>query len=105
MLVEVYELKIKIKDPESGDVKQKEFSVSFSYDEKQYGNGHSMYVKLENSNTHWDQLYDIRYDKTFSKDAKMQYITHWAFNNWSGENGSWKIVKLSIECLHKRVKQ
>lgn len=70
-----------------------ELECGFGYDAKQYGNGHSVMIRSKGG-SEW--CYDLRYDKSFHKDEKETWLTHWAKTNWSGEKGSWKVKRLEI---------
>ena len=69
--------------------------ATFGYDEKQYGNGYS--VAIESDDNRFQNYYDLRYDTSFDKSKKMEWLTEWANNYWSGTNGAYKVHKLSIE--------
>lgn len=70
------------------------FEVDFSFDENDYGNG--AYVLIE-SNDGFCRSIDLRYDKNFCNDRKEVWLAQWAYNYWNGENGSYKVRRLTIE--------
>ena len=68
-----------------------------------YGNG--MYLVITGRTyrgvtTHFENTYDVRYDKAFDRKQPELYLARWVYGYWSGENGSWKVKKLSIESLN-----
>jgi hypothetical protein len=38
----------------------------------------------------------LRYDKSFNRYKKEEYLEAWARGSWTGENGSWVIKNLEI---------
>ena len=88
-----YVMLVTISNPE--DCKEKTYSLScvFFYDEEQYGNGY--YVSISGEN-YYPQYIDLRYDKSFNRYKKEEYLEAWARGSWTGENGSWVIKKLEI---------
>ncbi len=92
-----YKMKVKIENPktEKGMCGKLylELQCSFSYDENQYGNGHYLDIKMPEG---YKNSYDIRYDKTFNRKNKISYLTKWAENYWSGENGEYKLKSITI---------
>ena len=61
--------------------------------ENTYGNKH--YVRIAGDGM--ENIYDIRYDNSFRSNKKEQWLTDWAYNYWTGENGAYAIKKLTIE--------
>lgn len=70
-----------------------DLECEFAYDEEQYGNGHYVSIKGKES---YQQIIDLRYDKTFDRNNKEKWLENWARNYWSGENGAWAIKTLEI---------
>ena len=69
------------------------------------GYGNDTYLAItgrtyRGTKTTFDNVYDIRYDHSFSKKQPELYLAKWVYSYWSGENGSWKVKKLSIESLN-----
>lgn len=92
-----YRMKVIIADPEATKEMTSELyfdlTCSFTYDGEQYGNGHYVLIKGEKF---YKQIIDLRYDKSFDRNNKMQWLENWARNYWSGENGAWAIKSLEI---------
>lgn len=91
-------MKVKIEDPNTpqGMTSNLFFDLDcvFVHDESQYGNGH--YVSISGKEF-YKQVIDLRYDKTFNRNKKEQWLEQWARSYWTGKNGSWKIKKLEIK--------
>lgn len=66
---------------------------SFAYDPTTYGNGHYVKIKGECFD---GNVYDLRYDKTFRKDRKREWLTDWAYAYWSGKDGAYAVKHLII---------
>ena len=91
-----YKLKVEIRDPETNDIETLyRPDVWFSTDDENYGNG--TYLKIDGSH-----YYDIRYDTSYDPKHEMAYITQWAENYWSGENGAWKLHSIDIERVEEQ---
>lgn len=85
-----YTMSVTIKS-EDGEVKIFDFpDVWFSTDDEGYGN--RTYLRVDNY-----KYYDIRYDTSYSSNQEIAYLSQWASNYWSGENGAWKLVGIKIE--------
>lgn len=70
-----------------------DLDCNFYCDEKDYGNGY--YVSIECKGG-FKNYYDIRYDRTFDRRNKVEWLERWARNYWSGKDGAWKIKDLQI---------
>lgn len=83
---------------ETGEPVEKvfEYTVVFTNDGDDYGNGYYMHVERADG---FVESFDIRYDMTFRKDEKDAYILKWAKDRWSGKNGSYKLKAITIEEL------
>jgi hypothetical protein len=92
-----YKMKVQITDPETPKEMFSEMVFNldcyFIYDEEQYGNGH--YVNITNGKEFQNYI-DLRYDKTFNRNKKAEWLEQWARNYWSGKNGAWIIKSLEI---------
>ena len=92
-----YRMKVVITDPntEKGMTSELRFDLdcTFTYDEAQYGNGH--YVGISGKEF-CRQVIDLRYDTSFNRNEKEQWLEKWAKSYWSGENGAWTIKSLEI---------
>lgn len=94
----MYELKVVIVDPALDNAEKitLEFECRFNKVEGQYGN--KTYLKVKGVNgTMFDRLYDIRYDTEYRSDEQEKYLVKWANRYWSGKNGAFKLVDISIE--------
>lgn len=92
-----YKMKVIITDPKTPKTMTSELffdlECEFAYDEEQYGNGHYVSIK---GKEYYQQIIDLRYDKTFDRNNKEKWLENWARNYWSGENGAWAIKTLEI---------
>lgn len=69
----------------------------FIIDENDYGNKHYLHILDPNPNLRFEQMLDIRYDRTFSVNIKKEpYLIDWANSYWSGKGCAWTIKKLEI---------
>lgn len=66
--------------------------VEFSYDEKQYGNGH--YMVVENCGFDFLNVFDCRYDTRLNPKKLNEYFPIFARDKWTGENGSAKLIEI-----------
>lgn len=71
------------------------WEAQFTYDPETYGNGHYLAIVKENGELF--QLYDIRYDRDFRKDDKIEYLKTWARNYWTGRDGAYYLDGIHIE--------
>lgn len=92
-----YTMKVLLTDPETPKEMYSglflNLSCSFAYDENQYGNGHYVSIK---GNDFCRVVIDLRYDHTFDRNKKEEWLEHWARNYWTGKNGAWEIKSLEI---------
>lgn len=92
-----YRMKVTITNPntEKGMTSELFFDLAceFCYLPEQYGNGHYVSISGKEFNK---QSYDLRYDKTFNRNKKSEWLEKWARNYWTGENGAWAIKHLEI---------
>ena len=88
-----YQMEVTLIDPEGGKDINYSLSCMFYYDEGQYGNGHYLSIKGDNF---YPLSLDIRYDTSFDREKKAEYLEAWARGYWSGKNGSWTIKSLEI---------
>lgn len=59
-----------------------------------YGNGMCMVVTFKGREA---DVYDIRYDKAYSKLNEIEYVLAFIKSTYTGKNGSWKAVDIEIE--------
>lgn len=71
-----------------------DFTCYFTHHPKQYGNGYTVSIASDNFE---ERLYDLRYDKSFNRNKKADWLKAWAYNYWSGKNGAWKVKSLIIK--------
>ena len=90
-----YEIKLTVANPETGKEAKLNLIAKFSFDKRQYGNGH--YLMVKDTVTPWQEFYDIRYEADFDKNNKEEYLK-WLVNSiWNGDNGSYKVSKVKIK--------
>ena len=92
-----YTMKVKITDPKTpaGMMSEIFFNLEceFFCKEGDYGNGY--YVAI--SGEHFAEQYiDLRYDTSFNKNEKAEWLVSWAKNYWSGENGAWAVKSVEV---------
>jgi hypothetical protein len=90
-------MKVKITDPKTpaGMMSEIFFKLDceFVCNEDDYGNGHYVAIGGE----HFAEQYiDLRYDTSFNKDKKEEWLESWAKNYWSGENGAWAVKSVEV---------
>ena len=95
-----YKMNVTIKDPHTPKDMNSFFRFSitcyFKHHPNTYGNGY--YVSIVPDQKEYGSLcYDLRYDKTFNRNNKEEWLEQWAKNYWSGENGAWVVDTLEIE--------
>lgn len=92
-----YKMKVVITDPKTPEGMTNalffDLECNFVCDENQYGNGH--YATIRGENFH-EQIIDLRYDKSFNRNNKENWLEKWAKSYWNGQNGSWVIKSLEI---------
>ena len=68
-------------------------NAEFVHNPQQYGNGHYLNIGGEHFTT---EAIDLRYDTSFNRNKKKEYLENWAHSYWSGENGAYKVKSLEI---------
>ena len=95
-----YRMKVTITDPNTpkGMMSELFFDLNchFVFDEEQYGNGHYVSIKSDNF---FPECIDLRYDKTFDRNKKEEWLEAWARTYWSGKNGAWAVKTIEITKL------
>ena len=61
--------------------------------ERDYGNKYHLSIT---NYLGFNELVDIRYDTTFDINKKEKYLIDWAYNYWTGKNGSWEIKRIKV---------
>lgn len=99
-------MKLVIVNPDKGSKEKRDlkYEVTIVKDtEAHYGNGcYFTAHRLDDCDNIVDkQLIDLRYDTRFSSFIQNRtigaWIAEWAYSNWSGVNGSWKVKKLTLD--------
>ena len=89
----IYNLALTVENQSTGKEAKLNLIAKFSFDKRQYVNGH--YLMVKDTVTPWQELYDIRYDADFDKNKKEEYL-EWLVNSiWNGDNG-YKVRELEI---------
>jgi len=92
-----YTMKVKLTDPKTAEGMMSELFFTmdweFAYNEDDYGNGHHALVKSEAFPT---TAYDLRYDNTFHRNKKEEWLVSWAKNYWNGKNGAWAVKSVEV---------
>lgn len=92
-----YTMNVKITDPKTpaGMMSEIFFKLEceFFYKEGDYGNGHWVAIEGE----HFAEQYiDLRYDTSFNKNKKEDWLVSWAKNYWGGESGAWAVKSVEV---------
>lgn len=94
-----YNMTVKIQDAKTEEGMNStivlKLKAQFSHDPEDYGNGH--YLSIRSVDRSFENVYDLRYDKTFKKKEKMTFLMSWAENYWNGENGAYELTSCNIE--------
>lgn len=92
-----YQMRIVIEDPnvEPGMIAELLFDLdcNFKHHPNQYGNGYYLSIS---SKGFYEQIIDLRYDKSFDRNNPDIWLSNWAYNYWSGKNGAWAVKHLEI---------
>ena len=88
-----YTMNVTIVKPNEEETMSFEMSWEFAYNEDDYGNGHHALVKSEAFPT---TAYDLRYDTSFNRNKKEEWLVRWAKNYWNGENGAWAVKSVEV---------
>lgn len=92
-----YIMKVVIEDPNTPEGMTSglffKLNCSFHYDKDQYGNGHYVSIKGENF---FPECLDLRYDHSFDRNKKEEWLEAWARSYWSGKNGAWTVKTIEI---------
>ena len=92
-----YQMRVVIEDHnvEPGIVAERIFDLdcNFNHHPNQYGNGY--YLSISGKDF-YEQIIDLRYDRSFDRNNPDVWLSNWAHNYWSGENGAWAVKHLEI---------
>ena len=69
-------------------------TAEFVCDPNQYGNKHFVAIYGEGFS---EQAYDIRYDRSFRRDHKEEWLENWARSYWNGKDGAYTVKRIKIE--------
>lgn len=93
-----FQIRVQIADPNTPDgmcsTMTLDMKASFSCNPNDYGNGY--HVKIDDGHG-FGNYYDLRYDKTFRKDRKEEWLLSWAKDYWSGKNGAYELTFFQIK--------
>lgn len=90
-----YNVNLIIVDPKDKDTKELNYEVGFYHEPNDYGNGYRVW--LNNKDTGYEEGFDLRYSTEFDENHPELWITDYVYHNWTGENGSYDIQKITIE--------
>lgn len=79
-----------------GNLKCAEAEIDFCKSDGDYGNGYHMGID-SSLEAFGFQGYDIRYDKDFCEDKKIQYIVKFYEDRFNGMNGSSKLIGIHVD--------
>ena len=84
-----YHVLVTLADPNSTEIEDYMYDPYFCTDDDDYGNGTYLWWTCDNG-------YDIRYDTDYDPDHEIAYLADFMDRRWSGKNGAWKLVSVSI---------
>ena len=85
--------KMNITITKNGNEQTLDLDCVFQCRENDYGNKHYLTIK---DNLGFRQSLDIRYDRAFNVNKKMNYLVDWASYYWSGEGYAWEIKRIEV---------
>lgn len=96
-----YNIEMLIVDPnEKTEQVNRHYEIEFWCNSNDYGNGY--HVSFNNVDSKGDkQLFDLRYDSNFDKNHPELWIADYVYHNWSGEQESYDVQKLTIERIEE----
>ena len=68
-------------------------TAEFAYDPDQYGNKHFVSIYGDGFS---ELSYDIRYDRSFRRDRKEEWLENWARSYWNGKDGAYTVKRIEI---------
>ena len=71
--------------------------AEFYCNENDYGNGYHLWFGNKDKDDFYEVYLDIRYNTDFDKNYPEEWLASWIYRNWSGEQGSYDVIKLTIE--------
>ena len=83
-----FNVDITIKSVDGTKKKVLKYVIEFTKIDGDYGNGDDKSIV---------SCFDIRYDKNFDPSTPEVFIAMWAYNNWSGQRGSYDIDEMRIK--------
>lgn len=93
-----YNMTVTISDPNTPEGMNStlilKMRAEFSHDPNTYGNGYYLAIIGQEG---FQNLYDLRYNDSFRKDKKEDFLKAWASAYWSGTNGAYRLDDLKIE--------
>lgn len=96
-----YKMTVEIYDPNSPEglcsCERLSLFCEVSFDAHDFGNGCFVYISGEGFS---NQIFDVRYDKSFDFNKADVWLKKWAQNYWNGVNGAWSIKRLKILKLY-----
>lgn len=69
-------------------------TAEYVHNPAQYGNGYYLSIKGQHFTT---EAMDLRYDTSFNRNNRKEYLEKWAHRYWSGEQGAYKVKSLEIK--------
>lgn len=62
-----------------------------------YGNGYYIWIECVTQGCYSSQGIDLRYNRHFTPTYFLAYATKWACENWSGKNGSYRLIGIDLK--------
>ena len=93
-----FKLDVTILNPTCDDVLDYRLVATFTQDYDTYGNGYWLSIRSYQGE-HFERYYDLRYSNIFRRDYPEKYLLDWVTAFWTGREGAWKIMTLSLTPL------
>lgn len=81
---------IVIIETKNREIKTLQYDAWFSTNPGDYGN--RTYLSIGD-----DLYYDLRYQEDYNPKKEILYLTKWASERWTGENGSRKLICIQVQ--------
>lgn len=93
-----YTMFVTIADPNTpkgmcSDITMK-LNCEFAYDHATYGK--KTWLRIADERRAFEQCFDLRYDTSFDRNKKEEWLEAWAKSYWSGKDGAYAVKALKI---------
>ena len=91
-----YIMNVVVQNPRNKETESYNLDCTFCFDKNGYGNKYYLMIDCTNHREIGFPNYDLRYDETFDSEHKVEFLTRWAEDYWSGKNGAWEVIDIRI---------